>query len=129
MAGQIPRYLRRAIDHPIVGRWRITWMEMWEQDTVDEAVEGYFEFDAHGMGEFQFIYVCGQISYSDAEDDGRRGVEFTWEGSDEMDFVHGRGWAYVNGDEIDGLIVFHGGDQSKFTARRKKARTKKRPTR
>ena len=30
------------------GRWRITWMGQWDQDYVDEEVEGYFEFGTGG---------------------------------------------------------------------------------
>jgi hypothetical protein len=31
---------------PLLGRWRITWMDQWDQDFVDEETEGYFEMDA-----------------------------------------------------------------------------------
>src|SRR5205823_2858329 len=44
---------------PLEGRWRITWMEMWDQDFVDEEVEGYFDFEPNGRGSFQFGYVSG----------------------------------------------------------------------
>ena len=53
--------------------------------------------------------------------DGESAVEWTWEGNDEMDPAHGRGWAVVQGDELHGMIVFHGGDNSEFVARRAKA--------
>lgn len=45
------------------GRWRITWMESWDQDFVDAEVDGFFEFGKSGLGEFQFGYVSGQINY------------------------------------------------------------------
>ena len=38
-------------------------MEAWDQDFVDEEVEGFFEFDRDGTGEFQFGYVQGEIDY------------------------------------------------------------------
>ena len=33
---------------PVEGRWRITSMEMWDQEFVDAEVEGYFEFRPSG---------------------------------------------------------------------------------
>ena len=53
------------------GRWRITWMDEWDQEFVDEEVEGYFEFEPKGMGSFQFGYVRGQIDYRPSARDGR----------------------------------------------------------
>ena len=50
-------------------------------------------------------------------------VELTWDGNDEMDPAQGRGWAVVKGDELHGMIFFHGGDDSEFVA--KKVREKK----
>jgi hypothetical protein len=103
----------------LIGRWRIVWMEGWGQDFVDAEVEGYFEFDGKGGGSFQFGYVSGGIDYRDAERYGKPGVEFTWDGNDEMDPAQGRGWAVLDGDEIEGRIFFHRGDDSAFRAVRK----------
>jgi len=104
---------------PFVGRWRITWMEMWDQDFVDEEVEGYFAFKPDGNGEFQFGYVRGDIDYKEVVREGKPSIEFTWDGNDEMDPAQGRGWAVLNGDEIEGTIFFHQGDESAFKAKRK----------
>ena len=41
----------------LIGSWRITWMETWKQDYVDEEVEGFFRFDRDGTGKFQFYCV------------------------------------------------------------------------
>ena len=105
--------------NPFVGRWRITHMEEWDQDFVDAEVEGYFEFDAGGAGAFQFGYVRGGIGYEVTQRDGKPAVEFTWDGNDEMDPAQGRGWAVVKGDELHGMIFFHGGDDSEFVAKKK----------
>jgi hypothetical protein len=44
-----------------------------------------------------------------------------------MDPAQGRGWAVVKGEELHGMIFFHGGDDSEFVARRaKRARGTKR---
>lgn len=102
--------------NPIQGRWRITWMEAWDQSFVDEEVEGFFEFGKKGLGDFQFGYVSGGIDYDLCEREGRPAVEFSWEGQDEMEPASGRGWAVLDGDEIEGKIYFHQGDQSAFRA-------------
>jgi hypothetical protein len=41
------------------GRWRITAMEMWDQDYVDLVEPGFFEFGSDGMGSFVFGAVHG----------------------------------------------------------------------
>lgn len=104
---------------PFEGRWRITSMEMWDQDFVDAEVEGYFEFGPDGLGSFQFGYVCGGIDYRDSSRDGKPSVEWSWDGNDEMDPASGRGWAVIEGDEIHGVIAIHLGDESEFVAKRK----------
>jgi hypothetical protein len=104
---------------PFEGRWRITSMEMWDQEFVDAEVEGYFEFRPSGQGSFQFGYVSGEIDYRDTMWDGKASVEWSWDGNDEMDPAQGRGWAVIDGDEIHGLIAFHQGDESEFVAKRK----------
>lgn len=101
---------------PLVGRWRITWMEMWDQSFVDAEVEGFIRFDEDGSGEFQFGYVHGYVNYQETEHNDKPAVVFTFEGNDEMDPCSGRGWAFRKGDRIGGKIVFHGGDESKFKA-------------
>src|SRR5215470_6127617 len=102
-----------------VGRWRITWMEQWDQDFVDAEVEGYFQFGPDGTGEFQFGYVSGGIDYRDGTRDDKPSIEFTWNGNDEMDPAQGRGWAVLDGEEIEGMIFFHQGDESAFEAKKK----------
>ena len=37
--------------------------------------------------------MTGELDCRDADRDGRPGVEFSWQGSDEGDDVSGRGWA------------------------------------
>ena len=64
------------------GRWRVTWMDQWDQDYVDEEVEGYIEFDPEGLGSFQFGYVQGQIDYRKTTRDGKPAIEFSWEGGE-----------------------------------------------
>jgi hypothetical protein len=109
--------------NPLIGRWRITWMEQWGQDFVDAEVEGFFEFKADGTGDFQFGYVSGYLNYKEGVRDGKPSVEFDWDGSDEMDPAQGSGWAVSNGDKIEGNIHFHQGDDSKFKAEKAESKT------
>ena len=43
---------------------------------------------------------------------------FTRDGSDECDPASGRGWAKVNGKQMEGYIFFHFGADSGFTAKK-----------
>lgn len=106
------------------GRWRITWMSQWDQDYVDEEVEGYFEVGPGSQGNFQFGYVEGHIDYGTALRDGKPAIEFSWEGGDAADGtpLTGRGWAVLDGEELNGMIHIHCGDESEFTARKRTKR-------
>jgi hypothetical protein len=103
--------------NPFTGRWRIISMEHWEQDFVDEEEEGYIEFDDNSMGSFHFGYVHGQMDCELTTKYGEPSVEWSWDGNDEMDAAQGRGWAVVKGDELHGMIFFHGGDKSGLVAK------------
>src|SRR5437870_6729996 len=99
-----------------LGRWRITWMEMWDQGFVNAEVPGYFEFGPDRFGSFQFGYVRGDIEYREGTREDKPSVEFSWNGRDEMDPARGRGWAVLDGDKIAGMIYIHRGDESSFKA-------------
>jgi hypothetical protein len=113
--------------NPFTGRWRIASMSAWDQEFMDEEEEGYFEFDQKGSGQFHFGYVHGHMDCKPTTRDGEPAVEWTWDGNDEMDAAQGRGWAVVKGEELHGMIFFHGGDESEFVAKR--AIVRKRPKR
>ncbi len=111
---------------PFAGRWRIVSMSAWAQDFIDEEEEGYFEFNEKGGGEFHFGYVHGSMDCKPTTRDGEPAVEWTWDGNDEMDPAQGRGWAVVKGDELHGMIFFHGGDDSEFVAKKNSGKKAKR---
>ena len=113
---------KKQARNPFQGRWRITGMEQWDQDYIDEEVEGFFEFGTDNLGSFQFGLVQGDIDYRLGTRDGKPSIEFSWEGRDEMDPAQGRGWAVIDGDELSGTIFFHQGDESEFKAKWKKSR-------
>jgi hypothetical protein len=103
---------------PFTGRWRIVSMSAWDEDFVDEEEEGSIEFNDRGWGEFHFGYVHGRMDCRLTTRDGEPALEWTWEGNDEMAPAQGRGWAGVKNDELQGMIFFHGGDDSEFVATR-----------
>ena len=99
-------------------------MSTWDEDYIDEEEEGFFEFDDKGSGRFHFGYVQGNMDCKPATRDGGPAVEWTWDGNDEMDPAQGRGWAVVKGEELHGMIFFHGGDDSEFVAKKKATKRK-----
>ena len=99
-----------------IGKWRITEMDMWDQDFVDAEVPGYISFSKNSHGEFQFGYVHGFMDCYYSERDGIETVEFSWEGNDEMDSALGRGIATIEKGKLSGQLFFHMGDYSGFVA-------------
>lgn len=110
---------RKAVVSPLVDRWRIAEMEMWDKDYPDMEVKAFIEFESDGIGHFQFGLVRGCIDYRSGERDGKPVVEWSWEGNDECDPAMGRGWAVLeSATTITGRIFFHQGDDSSFQAER-----------
>lgn len=111
---------RRAEPPRVVGRWRITWMEMWDDDYCDMEVPAFIKFQPGGLGAFQFGLVSGRIDYRAVAREDKPAVEWSWEGTDEWDPVSGRGWAVLeSAEKLNGRIFFHLGDDSAFTAEKK----------
>jgi hypothetical protein len=104
----------------LLSRWRIVEMPDYTEDYPDMMAPAYILFQDHGSGEFAFGCVIGQIfGGGDAN-----AVEFSWTGNDEMDEVHGDGWAELQPDgSLKGQIRFHGGDKANFIARRETSST------
>jgi hypothetical protein len=101
--------------HPLVGKWRIVDMELWDPEFIDLLGPGYIVFDDEGDGEFRFGAVTGALDCSYA----KASIHFTWEGSDEMDEESGDGYAELQDDgSLNGEISFHHGDESSFIAPR-----------
>ena len=93
-------------------------MEQWDQDFIDLVVPGYFQFDKDKTGEFRFGAVFGQMDCHTEKHGGEVRLEFSWDGSNELDPASGRGWAEVVGDNMTGHLYFHMGDDSWFKAER-----------
>ncbi len=104
-------------DNPFFGYWRITDMELWDEEARDLVVPAHFTFTDDGDSEFQFIAVVGFMDCDFTQRDGRPAVEFSWHGEDESDEALGRGWAILEKpDRLSGRIFIHHGDNSAFTA-------------
>lgn len=109
---------RRQTTSAFRGTWRITEMEVWDQDAFDLLGPAHFTFDEPGFGRFRFIAVDGDMDCRSGERAGKPLVEFSWNGADENDPACGRGWAVIDGDTMSGRIYIHRGDDSAFTAKR-----------
>lgn len=101
---------------PFVGTWRITEMEVWDQDYVDMEVPGYIRIGQNGLGRFQFGLVCGEIDGRVEPCSNTPRFAFSWSGGDENDPACGRGWATIDSGELTGRIYLHLGDDSAFRA-------------
>lgn len=101
------------------GTWRITEMELWDQDYLDMEVEAFITIDDRGNGQFQFGLVSGHIDGDILKDGKNEKLEFTWEGNDECDPAQGSGWLKLKSKNImNGEIKFHKGDRSGLIAKR-----------
>lgn len=100
----------------LLGTWRITDMEIWDADYFDMEAPAHITLRDDLTGAFQFGLVQGDIDARVRVADGVARVEFSWSGVDENDPVSGRGWLDVTGDQAQGRIFMHLGDDSAFTA-------------
>lgn len=109
---------RMSSSKRIIGRWRITAMDNWDQGSRRPGRARLHQVRRAVLGELGFIAVSGELDCRDADRDSRPGVEFSWQGSDEGDDVSGRGWATLNPDDtLDDHIYFHLCDESAFRPR------------
>lgn len=92
-------------------------MELWDAEAVDLMGPALIEFGQDQTGRFQLIAVEGWMDCRHEQRDGHPHVEFSWEGHDDTDPAHVRGWATVANDgTLEGRIYFHMGDDSGFRA-------------
>lgn len=99
-------------NNPFKGRWKITWMEQWDQEFVNLCGAGHITIDEKGNGEFQFGAVQGSFQIAL----GQSYFNSEWDGCDEMDEASGDIYGTLEGDELQGDISFYRGDESEFRA-------------
>ena len=101
----------------LLGRWRITQMETWDQDYVDLVEPGAFEFERGGQGQFVFGTVSGWLDVRVSAKE--RLVEFSWQGQSDGDDACGRGWfKFPTANRGEGKLFIHGSDDSGVTIER-----------
>ena len=92
------------------GKWRVV-----QTPEYDMAGPNSYILFAEDGGEFALDCLTGSI-HGRCEGDA---VEFTWDGSDEMESARGHGWAEMLDDgSLEGEICLEGDDDIPFTARR-----------
>jgi hypothetical protein len=101
-----------------VGNWRITEMESWDADYFDMEVPAHITIRKDLTGEFQFGLVQAQLDGKMESAGESARLAFLWSGFDENDPVNGRGWLSATGDQAEGRILIHLGDESGFKAER-----------
>ncbi len=105
----------------LVGRWKITKMDVWDQVYVDLVVPGFIAFeveDRHLLGQFQFGTVKGWMDCRIRTVGLNDVVEWSWEGQNDRDPGCGRGWAALTDGRLVGRLFIHAGDDSAFEAER-----------
>jgi hypothetical protein len=101
----------------VAGTWRISEMELWDQESIELMGPAFIEFGDDGMGRFRFIAVEGWMDCRHGHRDGRACAEFSWEGQDDCDPASGRGWAALEKDgTLTGHIFIQHADDSAFSA-------------
>ena len=105
------------------GKWKIYELGdgNWDDDYINMEEPGYIEFDDKIKGDFHFGLVYAYLIYEIEDDE----VQFTFDGSDELDHVFGRGFAELIDKELHGYIVFHGGERMTFKASKKAKKARK----
>ncbi len=106
----------KAKHNTVLGRWRITWMELWGQDFVDLDVPGYIKLQDDDHGEFQFGLVIGSFYANPGNDH----FDSKWEGADEMEEAFGEIDGTLEEGELHGTVSFWSGDESDYRAVRLK---------
>lgn len=108
----------KKAQNTFIGNWRITEMESWDADYFDMEVPAHITIRKDLTGEFHFGLVQAQLDGRvETKVDATR-FEFSWSGFDENDPMTGRGWLKVIGDQAEGRIFIHLGDDSGLKAER-----------
>lgn len=99
----------------LIGRWRIFEADTWDCGYLDLCGPAMITISDRGHGEIAFgaIQAGLNIRYS------RCSIDFTWNGSDEMDEIHGNGSAELLDDgTIEIEFNFNNGDDAVLKAKR-----------
>ncbi|HEV2364243.1 MAG TPA: hypothetical protein VGS12_08620 [Caulobacteraceae bacterium] len=104
-----------ALAKAFAGRWRITEMDVWDNDYLDLVEPAHITFTSDHDGEFVFGTVQGWLDVRY----GAACAEFSWEGDNDDDPGNGRGWAAMGtAGRLVGHLFIHGSDDSGFVGER-----------
>ncbi len=102
--------------HALLGTWRIVETELWDLDDLDLMDPAHLTLQPKGHGRLGLLAIEADLDYRVVQREGLPAIEFSFEGSDEGDQISGRGWAILEGEQLQGRIFIHHGDDSGFTA-------------
>ena len=77
------------------GRWRISEMDVWDNDYLDLVEPAHIVFESENDGAFVFGTVKGWLDVRYGARDGSACAEFSWEGLNDTDPACGRGWVIL----------------------------------
>lgn len=108
-----PSMTDRMDECELLGRWRITGADIWEQGYIDLSGPAVLVIRADGHGDIAFGALQAGLDLEYA----RTSVFFEWEGFDEMDEVRGSGSAELQDDgSLEIELNFHNGDEAVLKA-------------
>ena len=81
-----------------VGTWRITEMELWDQDFIDLVSPGQVMVYEDGRGSLNFGAVEIDMDCTTDKNDRNNRIAFTFLGFDEGGEVSGNGWVKLHGN-------------------------------
>ena len=90
------------ITREFTGVWRITEMSGWDRDYIDLVAPGHLTVERDATGSFAFGAVEASIDCRPEGVGGQERLAFSFVGWDEGDEVIGRGWAAVDGNQMEG---------------------------
>ena len=101
------------------GRWRISEMDVWDNDYLDLVEPAHIVFESENDGAFVFGTVKGWLDVRHGARDGSACAEFSWEGLNDTDPACGRGWVILGtAGRLVGHNFIHNSDDSGFVAER-----------
>src|SRR5215213_7436119 len=86
------------------GRWRISEMDVWDNDYLDLVEPAHIVFESENDGAFVFGTVKGWLDVRYGARDGSACAEFSWEGLNDTDPACGRGWTGPMGSDQRKLV-------------------------
>ena len=107
------------MDNPFIGEWRITEVQGFDLDDLDEVDEAMISFEDNNRGDFRFCLYDAWTDYRVGQRGGHVAAEFSWEGTQDSTPISGRGWVVPKDQHIVGIIFVHGDSEYSFVASRK----------